>query len=118
QAAPRVSNDWSGLASSLRTALAHGNSGVTATLHSIGCAAEPVAGMDAELYLRWLGAGVLSANFSFQAVPALLPQAFDPATRSLVQHWLHWRYRLVPYVLGIIEDAVRTGLPVQRSMSL
>src|SRR5699024_9774734 len=31
--------------------------------------------------------------------------------------WLEWRYRLIPYVLGIIEDSVRTGLPVQRSMA-
>ena len=45
-----------------------------------------------------------------QAVPALLPQAFDADTQALVRHWLEWRYRLIPYVLGIIEDAVRTGL--------
>src|SRR5690606_3673364 len=58
-----------------------------------------------------------SANFSLQAAEALLPEAFDEATRELAKHWLQWRYRLTPYVLGIIEDAVRTGLPVQRSMA-
>lgn len=117
QAAPRVSNDWNGLAHTLRTALALGNSGVTAQVHRVGCIYHPIAGMDAELYVRWLAAGVLSANFSFQGVPQLLPQAFDEPTRELVRHWLQWRYRLIPYVLGIIEDAVRTGLPVQRSMA-
>ena len=35
-----------------------------------------------------------------------------------MQSWLQWRYRLIPYVLGAIEDAARTGLPVQRSMAL
>lgn len=118
QAAPRVGNDWNGLAHTLRTSLALGNSGVIAQLHGIGCAHEPVANMTAELYLRWLAAGVFSVNFSFQGLPALLPHAFDEKTRALVRHWLEWRYRLVPYVLGIIEDAVRTGLPVQRAMAL
>jgi len=118
QAAPRVDNDWHGLAHALRTALALGNSGVTAQLHSIGCAHTSTDGMSAELYVRWLAAGVLSANFSFQGLPQLLPQGFDESTRALVRHWLQWRYRLIPYVLGIIEDAVRTGLPVQRSMPL
>lgn len=118
QAAPRVSNDWNGLTQTLRNALALGNSGVTAQLHGIGCAYEPLGSMDAELYVRWLAAGVLSANFSFQGVPGLLPQGFDEKTQELVRHWLQWRYRLIPYVLGIIEDAVRTGLPVQRSMAL
>src|SRR5690606_3958805 len=55
---------------------------------------------------------------SLQGVPALLPTALDAASQELVRHWLGWRYRLIPYVLGIIEDAVRTGLPVQRSMPL
>src|SRR3546814_12825991 len=74
--------------------------------------------MTPELYVRWLAANVFSSNFSFQGLPALLPDAFDEPTRELVRHWLQWRYRLIPYVLGIIEDAVRGGLPVQRSMAL
>lgn len=118
QLGPRVSNDWAGFEHSLRAALATGHSGVTVQMHSLGCADAPAQGVDAELYLRWLAACVFSGNFSFQAVPALLPQAFDAETQALVRHWLEWRYRLVPYVLGIIEDAVRTGLPVQRSMAM
>lgn len=31
---------------------------------------------------------------------------------------MQWRYRLIPYVLGAIEDSARTGLPVQRSMAM
>jgi len=118
QAGPRVANDWQGLEHSLRTALSLGASGVTAQTHTLGCAHAPTAGMTPELYVRWLAACVLSANFSFQGLPALLPGAFDEPTRELVKHWLQWRYRLIPYVLGIIEDAVRTGLPVLRAMPL
>ncbi len=118
QLGPRVTNDWSGFEQSLRAALAVGHSGVTVQMHGLGNADAPADGVNAELYLRWLAACVFSGNFSFQAVPALLPQAFDADTQALVRHWLEWRYRLVPYVLGIIEDAVRTGLPVQRSMAM
>lgn len=118
QSGPAVSNDWNGLQHALRTALSVGASGVPVQMQSLGNAAKPVGSMTPELYVRWLATCVFSANFSFQAAPALLPQAFDAATQALVKHWLQWRYRLTPYVLGIIEDAVRTGLPVQRSMAL
>ncbi len=118
QVGPQSSNDWSGLERTLRTALSLADSGVPVQTHSIGAARQSAENMTPELYIRWLAMAVFSGNFSFQGVPALLPSAFDSATQELVQHWLHWRYRLVPYVLGIIEDAVRTGLPVQRSMAL
>ncbi|MCB5362581.1 glycoside hydrolase family 31 protein [Pusillimonas sp. CC-YST705] len=118
QLGPDVQNDWAGFEYSLRTALALGHAGVPVQMHTLGSADAPTEGMSAELYLRWLAACVFSGNFSFQAIPALLPQAFDTQTQALVRHWLEWRYRLVPYVLGIIEDAVRTGLPVQRSMAM
>ncbi len=118
QTGPQGGNDWAALQQTLRTALSLADSGVPVQTHSLGSARHPVDGMTPELYIRWLAMSVFSGNFSFQGVPALLPGAFDSATRELVQHWLQWRYRLIPYVLGIIEDAVRTGLPVQRSMAL
>lgn len=118
QAGPLVSNDWAGFEHTLRTALSLGASAAAAQTHGLGCGSRPADGMTPELYLRWLAMAVFSANFSFQGAPSLLPQAFDAATQDLVRHWLDWRYRLIPYVLGIIEDSVRTGLPVQRPMAL
>ena len=118
QVGPQVSNDWAGLEQTLRAALALGDSGITAQTHNLGSCFAPTDTMTPELYIRWLAMSVFSANFNFQALPALQPGAFDAATRELITHWLQWRYRLVPYVLGIIEDAVRSGLPVQRSMAL
>ncbi len=118
QRGPRTGNDWAAFEHSLRTALSLGDNGITVQTHTLGSAQHPVKDMTPELYIRWLAANVFSANFSFQALPALLPTAFDAAIQELVRHWLQWRYRLIPYVLGIIEDAVRSGLPVQRSMAL
>ncbi len=118
QVGPQVENDWAGMERSLRAALSLGDSGIPVQTHRLGSAVHPTDRMTPELYVRWLATCVFSANFSFQGLPALLPTAFDEATQELVRHWLQWRYRLIPYVLGIIEDAVRTGLPVQRSMAL
>ncbi|GAA0777837.1 glycoside hydrolase family 31 protein [Castellaniella ginsengisoli] len=117
QQGPAVDNDWQGYAATLRAALSVGNGGVAVQTHRLGNAGRPTGAMTPELYLRWLAMGVFSANFSFQGLPALMPDAFDADTRALVAHWLQWRYRLLPYVAGIIDDAVRTGLPVQRSMA-
>lgn len=118
QSALRVPNTWAGLQQTLRSALAIGASGVPVQMHAVGNASAPLESMTPELYLRWLGMAVFSGNFAFQSHPQLVPTAFDETTRSHVQSWMQWRYRLIPYVLGAIEDAARTGLPVQRSMAL
>ena len=120
QLGPDVSNDWQGLANTLQAALSAGNSGITAQSHQIGSVNHPIDPkvMTPELYLRWLAMGVFSANFHIQAIDGLMPQSFDAETQALIAHWLRWRYRLVPYVLGIIEESVRCGLPVQRSLAL
>ena len=118
QLGPKVTNDWQGMANSLQAALSVANSGIVAQSHQIGCATQPLDSMTPELFIRWLAMGVFSANFHFQAVDGLLPQSFDAQTQELIAHWMRWRYRLVPYVLGIIEESVRCGLPVQRSLVL
>ena len=118
QSAPRVPNTWAGLQHTLRTALSVGTSAVPVQMHSIGNAHADTSPMTPELYLRWLAMGVFSGNFVMQAHPSLSMDAFDESTKALIKNWLHWRYRLIPYVLGSIEDAARTGLPVQRAMAM
>jgi alpha-D-xyloside xylohydrolase len=118
QVGPQAENSWDGLRHTLRTALSIGASGVPVQVHGIGSASRDRAGMTSELYLRWLTVGVFSANFSFQGVEGLMPWDFGDETLAQAKTWMQWRYRLVPYVLGAIEDSARTGLPVQRSMAL
>lgn len=118
QIGPKVANDWDGLQQTLRCALSIGASGLPVQVHAIGNVEAPTDAMTAELYLRWLTMGVFSANLTLQGKEGLLPWSFDEATLGHVRTWMQWRYRLVPYVLGAIEDAVRTGLPVQRSMAM
>ena len=106
------------MAASLRTALAVGASGLPVQTHAIGNAKAPMDALTPELYLRWLTFGVFSANFCLEGVERLLPWSFGDETAGHARTWLQWRYRLIPYVLGAIEDAARTGLPVQRSMAM
>lgn len=117
-AGPAVPNTWDGLAATLRAALTTGSSGVPILFHELGNQNAPLDGMTPELYQRWLMLGVFSANVRLQGLPALLPTALDEAAQARARTWLQWRYRLVPYVLGAIEDSARNGLPVQRSMAL
>jgi alpha-D-xyloside xylohydrolase len=118
QTGPQTTNDWAALEHSLRTALSLGACGVPMQVHSIGTAQAPLDGMTPELYIRWLTAGVFSGNFCLQGVEGLLPWSFGDEILEHAKTWLQWRYRLIPYVLGAIEDAARTGLPVQRSMAM
>jgi alpha-glucosidase (family GH31 glycosyl hydrolase) len=118
QCGPRTSNDWQGLEHSLRTALSIGASGLPVQVHAIGNADAPSEGMTEELYLRWLTLGIFSANFSLEGAARLLPEAFGENALTQARYWLQWRYRLIPYVVGAVEDAARTGLPVQRSMAM
>jgi alpha-glucosidase (family GH31 glycosyl hydrolase) len=118
QLGPRTTNDWHGLEHTLRTALSLGASGVPVQVHSIGSATAALETMTPELYVRWLTSAVFSANFSFEGIDALLPWGYGDEVVGHARMWLQWRYRLIPYVLGAIEDAARTGLPVQRSMAM
>jgi len=118
QRGPEVSNDWDGMAQALRCALSIGASGLPVQVLPVGNARADAAAMTPELYVRWLTLGVFSANLNFQGHAGLLPWSFDEAVTEHVRTWIQWRYRLIPYVLGAIEDSVRTGLPVQRSMAL
>lgn len=118
QAPVSVPNTFEGLAASIRAALTVGMSGIHAQVHDVGNPEASLETLTPELYLRWLGASVLSANFRFHAHEKLLPSALGDAHETIARQWLDLRYRLIPYVLGVIEDAARTGLPVQRSMVL
>jgi len=113
-----ITNSWDGLVASVRAALSIGASGLPVQMQPLGSLHNSHETMTPELYLRWLVGNVFSANFAWQGAPELAPWAFGPDTLAHARTWLAWRYRLIPYVLGAIEDAARTGLPVQRAMAL
>ncbi|AWB34241.1 glycoside hydrolase family 31 protein [Orrella marina] len=118
QAPTVVEQSWGGMCEAIRLALSTGSSGVPLQMLAIGDESQDPATVDTQLTLRWLAMAVFSGNFQFENPAALMSDKWDDTSREAMAHWMQWRYRLIPYVLGAIEDAARTGLPVQRSMAM
>lgn len=116
QAPAKTEFSWEGMRQSIRASLAVGGSGLPVQMHALGDASKKE--LDPELYLRWLAMCSFSGNFQFESAEHLSQGRLGAELSGLVAHWMQWRYRLIPYVLGAVEDAARTGLPVQRSMAM
>lgn len=112
-----TASSWEAMAGAIRAALSWGMSGVPCSLHDLGSMTS-AEGMSPALYLRWLAQSVFSSHFRLPGLPGLEPWAFGDEHLKQVKTWLAFRYRLIPYVMGAIEDAQRNGLPVMRSMAL
>ena len=110
-------SDWEGLAASIRGGLSWGMSGNPYHSSDIGGfygSAQP----DAELYVRWLQAGVFSSHMRVHGIGEREPWAFGAEAEALARKWLALRYRLIPYLERVVKQASRTGLPVMRAMPL
>lgn len=116
QAPVKTAFSWEGMCQSIRAALSVGDSGLPLQMHALGDEAKQ--DFDPELYLRWLAMCIFSGNFQFESADHLTNPKLTKQHHELITQWMQWRYRLIPYVLGAIEDAARTGLPVQRSMAM
>lgn len=109
--------DWEGMAASIRGGLSYGLSGVPYYSSDVGGfygSKQP----DAELYLRWVAAGVFCSHFRFHGIGIREPWSLGAEVARHARAWLDLRYRLLPYLWGCVEIATRTGLPVMRAMAL
>jgi alpha-D-xyloside xylohydrolase len=108
--------DWEGLAASIRGGLSWGMSGAPFYSHDIGgfYGEQP----DAELYVRWVQAGVMASHTRFHGTTPREPWHFGDEAERIVRDWLAWRYRLLPYLEACALEAHRTGMPVMRAMPL
>ncbi len=119
QVAHAVPDSWQGMAQSLRLALSAGDNGIASHIHGLKLGTQLSTDDDVARQLRWLAVAVFSTNFSIEAFEAQLSNlGWNDKARATASQWLQWRYRLIPYVLGLMEDAARTGAPVQRTMAL
>jgi alpha-D-xyloside xylohydrolase len=109
-------SDWEALAASIRGGLSWGLSGVPYYATDVGgfYGAQP----DAELYLRWIAAGVFASHFRFHGIGPREPWHFGAEAERIARGWLELRYRLVPYLETCAAEATRSGLPVMRAMPL
>ncbi|HXU66494.1 MAG TPA: TIM-barrel domain-containing protein [Casimicrobiaceae bacterium] len=110
-------SDWEGMCASIRGGLAWGLSGMPFYATDIGGfygSQQP----DAELYLRWLQWSVFSSHMRVHGVGAREPWAFGAEAEAIAKRWLRFRYRLLPYLKAMCDEASSTGLPVMRAMCL
>jgi alpha-D-xyloside xylohydrolase len=110
-------SDWEGLAASLRGGLSWGMSGNPYHSSDVGGfygAEQP----SAELFVRWLQAAVFGSHIRLHGIGEREPWAFGADAEAIARKWLAFRYRLIPYLERVIQQAVRTGLPVMRAMPL
>jgi len=110
-------SDWEGMCASIRGGLAWGLTGVPFYATDIGGfygARQP----DAELYLRWLQWSVFSSHIRLHGIGPREPWAFGRETEDIARRWLRFRYRLLPYLKSMCDEASSSGLPVMRAMCL
>ena len=109
-------SDWEGLAASIRGGLSWGLSGAP-------CYATDIGGFygeqpDAELFVRWTQTAVFSSHMRFHGIGPREPWAFGAEAETIVRDLLELRYRLIPYIEGVLAEAAATGLPAMRAMPL
>ena len=110
-------SDWEGMCASIRGGLAWGLSGVPFYATDIGGfygSRQP----DAELYLRWLQWSVFSSHIRLHGIGPREPWAFGADAEAIAKRWLRFRYRLIPYLQAMCDEASSSGLPVMRAMCL
>ncbi|TVR70657.1 MAG: glycoside hydrolase [Spirochaetaceae bacterium] len=74
---------------------------------------------DAELYSRWIAAAAFTPFF--RAHSALdtrdhEPWSFGEEALAIARQYIGLRYRLLPYIYSLFEEASRTGAPVMRPL--
>jgi alpha-D-xyloside xylohydrolase len=110
-------SDWEGLAASIRGGLSWGMSGNPYHSSNIGGhygSSQP----SAELYVRWLQAAVFSSHMRVHGLGHREPWAFGAEAEGIARKWLAMRYRLIPFLEGLVAEAARTGMPIMRAMPL
>ncbi|MCD6116815.1 DUF4968 domain-containing protein [bacterium] len=99
-------------------------------VNSMGLSGIPFTGPDIggfagtpskELFLRWLSIGVYTPFFRNHTEINSLhqePWIFGERAESLSRRYINKRYELMPYIYSAFYEAVHTGMPVSRSLSI
>jgi alpha-glucosidase len=109
---------WENLRTSLRLVMSMGISG----LPMVGSDTGGFVGYpSAELYTRWLEAGVFHPFFWTHTIDPdrpLDPWAFGIEYEAINRRIIELRYRLVPYLTNAFYQSTQTGLPIMRPLML
>jgi len=111
---------WGGMAATLRAGLSLSMSGISMWSHDIGGFWNPklFEPPDPILYIRWAQFGLLSSHARFHGVRGREPWYFGEKAVEVVREFAKLRYRLLPYIYSLAEEAAETGMPVVRPLAL
>jgi alpha-glucosidase len=110
--------DWTNLEASIPMTLNLGLSGQPLAGADIGgFIGNGPSGTEGELFVRWMGIGTLLPLARANSGPDTInkePWAFDSKIESTCRQALERRYRLLPYLYTLAEEAHRIGSPIVR----
>lgn len=111
-------SDWGHLRGSIATLMGMGLSGLAFVGSDIGGFAEAPS---AELYTRWLQAGVfypfMRTHTTF-GTPDQDPWSYGTYHEALNRRAIELRYELLPHIYNVMREASLTGLPALRPLLL
>ena len=106
-----------GMAAELRGGLSFGLSGFSFWSHDVGgFTATSVAGMDQDLFARWLAFGMLSSHSRCHGIAPKEPWLYGDAFMDKFRTIDEMKYRLMPYVYAQAKDSSDHGLPIVRAL--
>jgi len=111
-------SDWTALRASIPTLLGMGLSGFPFVGVDIGGFAEAPT---AELYTRWLQAGVfypfMRTHTTF-GTPDQEPWSYGVDHEAINRRAIELRYQLLPHIYNVMREASETGIPAMRPLFL
>jgi alpha-D-xyloside xylohydrolase len=108
--------DWEGMIGNIRGGLSWGLTGAPYYATDVGGFYKDRR--DDALFVRWTQAAIFSAHIRLHGIGPREPWSYGPRAEAAAMAALKLRYRLLPYLHGVMEEAAATGLPVQRPMVL
>jgi len=111
---------WEGMAAALRAGLSLSLSGFALWGHDIGGFWNPdgLKPPPPDLYVRWAQFGLLSPVARFHGIRGREPWYFGERAVRVVRRFARLRYRLLPYLWSLVQEAAATGLPLARPLFL
>lgn len=111
---------FEGMAAALRAGLSLSLSGIPFWSHDIGgfWPGGHVGAPSPELYIRWAQFGLLSSHARFHGTSAREPWHYGEQAVTIVREFARLRYRLLPYLYALAQEACQTGVPVVRPVFL
>ncbi|MFC3095516.1 TIM-barrel domain-containing protein [Alteromonas sediminis] len=113
-----VARSWGGLKPQVELSLQMSVFGLAYTHSDLGGFAGGEE-FDAEMYTRWLQAGVFTPVYRPHAQEHIPPEPVfhDQDTRDIVKRFIQLRYDLLPYNYSLAYENALTGMPLMRPLA-